>query len=630
VTATEHGFKAEVQQLLDLMIHSVYSEREVFLRELVSNAADALDKVRFLGLTRSDLVAPEHDELGIRITTDRSARKVVIEDDGIGMTREEVVEHLGTIAKSGTKDFVAKLKEAGNADAPKLIGQFGVGFYSSFMVAEEVEVITRSALPEAGAVRWHSKGAGSFTVEEATREKRGTTITLTLREDAADFSDDLEVKEIVRKHSNYLPWPIWVGTEKANSGKALWAERPSNVTDEEANAFYKNLAADWRDPALRIHVSVDSPIQYHALLFVPEERPYDLFNPRADRGPRLYAKRVLIVEHAADLLPDWLRFVRGVVDSEDIPLNVSREMVQKTPVVRKIRDAITKRILKDLQKLAETPKEEQKGASYASFWREFGALIKEGYYSSAEYRELLLPLLRFNAISHEDGEGTMSLAEYKAGMKLNQDTIWFLAGESREAALASPHLEAFKKRGWDVLLLTDPVDEWLVGVLDKFEDIPLKSVARGDLNLPDEPGEEKADLTQLVPWMEQVLEGAVKKVRTSSRLTDSAAVLVDDDTGISSNMERILRSANQAVPAARRVLELNPKHPLIKNLTALHAQGKTGEVEPLARLLLDDALLLEGNVKDAAGMGRRLQDLLERASRQALGEGTAKEEAANP
>ncbi len=620
MSATEHGFKAEVQQLLDLMIHSVYSDREVFIRELVSNAADALDKSRFLGLTRTDLTPLAGEEAGIRITTDAAAGTVIIEDDGIGMTAQEVVDNLGTIARSGSKEFLNRLKEAGQ-DAPKLIGQFGVGFYSCFMVAERVEVTTRSALPEGEAVLWVSEGAGKYTVEAGDRAHRGTRISLKLREDAKEFADPSVLRHIIRKHSNFLPWPITVDGESANSGKALWAEPPSQVTDEEANNFYRSVASDWRDPALKIHLSVDSPFQYTALLFIPEERPFDLFNHKAERGPRLYARRVLIHEHAADLLPEWLRFVKGVVDSEDISLNVSREMVQKTPIVKKIREALTKRILKDLAKFTEGT--EEKPSKYPAVWREFGLLLKEGYYSAPESRDLLLPLLRFNAISHEDDQGLMSLADYKAGMKEGQDTIWFLTAESRELALASPHLEAFRKRGWDVLLLTDPVDEWLVQALEKYEDIPLKSVSRGDLKLEDGDKAEGADLGGLIPWMEAFYGDGLRAVRVSSRLTDSACVFVDDDSGMSANMERILRSANQPVPSARRILELNASHPLIENLVELHKKGKTADTESFSRLLLDDALLLDGSVKDPAAVGRRIQDLLVRASKAALADGSS-------
>ncbi len=620
MSAVEHGFKAEVQQLLDLMIHSVYSDREVFLRELVSNAADALDKARFLALTRSDLAPAANDPQGVRITPIGALRQITIEDDGIGMTMQEVIDNLGTIARSGTKEFVNQLKQAGQAGAPKMIGQFGVGFYSAFIVAEEVEVITRSALPGEKGVRWKSTGNGNFTVEEADKEHRGTRIILKLRDEAKEYADPIMLKEIVKKHSNYMPWPIFVEAEQANAAKALWAEQPSKVTDEEANGFYRNLTGDWREPALRIHTTVDSPIQWSALLFVPENRPYDLFNPRAERGPRLYARRVLIAEHANELLPDWLRFVQGVVDSEDIPLNVSREMVQKTAVVRKLKDAITKRVLKDLGKFADAPVDPEKSAAktWASVWSEFGVLLKEGYSTSHEHRELLLPLLRFHTRNH--GDEVVSLATYKKEMPEGQDTIWYIAAESKDAALLSPHLEAFKKRGWDVLICHEPVDEWLMNSLETFEETPVKSATRGEL--PADPAEEadKAKLDGLVPWLETMFAGAVKQVRASGRLTDSAAVLVDDDTGISSNMERILRAANQPMPGGKRILELNPGHPLIKNLVALHDAGKNADVEPIARLLLDDAQLLEGAIKDPAGVGKRLQDLLVRASASALRE----------
>jgi molecular chaperone HtpG len=623
------------------MIHSVYSDREVFVRELVSNAADALDKVRFLGLTRTDLVAAGSEHPGIQITLDEEAGTLTIADDGIGMTSEEIVDNLGTIARSGTRAFLEQVGEG--SEAPKLIGQFGLGFYASFMVADRVVVESRSAQPDTAAVRWTSAGEGTFEIDEGTRETRGTSITLHLREDSKEFGEVARIRSIVKKHSNFLAWPILVDEEQANSGKALWAEPPSQVSDEEANAFYKTVATDWRDPALRVHVAIDSPIQYHAMLFVPSAQPFDLFYPDAATGPRLYARRVLIEENAEHLLPKWLRFVRGVVDSEDIQLNVSREMVQKTPIVRKIRDALTKRVLKKLARFAKAPAPElpepsededenamppMLPAGYDEVWRAFGVLLKEGYYhDKAAFGELILPLLRFNALSHEDGTGLVSLAEYVASMPEDQDEIWYLTAESRESALVSPHLEAFRKKGWEVLILTDPVDEWFISSLESFEEKTVKSVSRGQLDIEDEEdGEDKADLTGFTPWIEEILEGAVSGVRESNRLTDSAAVLVDSEDGISANMERILRQANQEIQASGRVLELNAKHPLIRNLAALHEQGKADSVAPMARLLLDDALLMEGSVKDAPAIGRRLQDLLVRASQAELG-GTPESEA---
>jgi molecular chaperone HtpG len=625
----EHGFKAEVQQLLNLMIHAVYSDREVFLRELVSNAADALDKVKFLELTRSDLLPSAHDEPGIDLTIDKEARTVTVADDGIGMTEQEVVENLGTIARSGTRAFLEQMAGEG-ASGPKLIGQFGLGFYSAFMVADQVVVETRSALPDSAPVRWSSAGQGTFEVEPGSREVRGTAITLHLREDAGEFLDAITLKGAIRKHSNFLPHPIRVEGDAANTGKALWAEPPSQVTDEEAATFYRSVASDFRDPARRIHTTVDSPIQYHALLFVPASRPWDLFYPDGVKGPKLYARRVLIEEHAKELLPDWLRFVRGVVDSEDISLNVSREMIQKTPVVRKIREALTRRILKDLGEWAEAPAEPADGdeateakATFAEFWRNFGVLLKEGYYhEKAKWGEQVLPLLRFNAASHHDEQGLLSLAEYRKAMPAGQDTIWYLSAESRAAALASPHLEAFRKRGWDVLLLTDSVDEWLVNALDAYEGMPVKSVARGALDLDEaeaEEGPEKADLSSFGPWLKDLLGDAIVEVRASTRLTDSAVVLVDAEDGISANMERILKQVNAGGGAkSQRILELNPRHPLIRNLTALFAAGKQEVAEPIARMLYDEAALLDGAVQEPAAVGRRLQDLLTRASASAL------------
>ncbi len=621
MSAVELGFKAEVQQLLELMIHSVYSDREVFLRELVSNAADALDKVEFLELTRTDLQPAASGQNGIRITHDTGARTVTVEDDGIGMTEVEIVDLLGTIARSGTREFLA---QAGEGAGPKLIGQFGLGFYSAFMVADRVVVESRSALPGNDPVRWESGGKGTFTVAKGTREHRGTAITLALREDAGEFLDGVRLRDAVRKHSNFLPWPIQVEGEQANSAQALWAEPPSKVTDEQAATFYRSITMDWQDPARRIHVSVDSPIQYSALLFVPRSRPWDLFYPDATKGPKLYARRVLIEDHAKEVLPDWLRFVRGVVDSEDIPLNVSREMVQKTPIVRKIKEALTRRILKDLGEWAEeSPATDADDAppTYASFWRELGMLLKEGVvHDLPRYGELLTPLLRFHALSHADEDGLLSLAEYRKAMPAAQDAIWYLTGETRDAVLASPHLEVFRKKGWDVLLLTDPVDEWLVSRLTTYEGMALKSVSRGAIDIePEADLSARESLADFLPWLEKLLGDRVSGVRPSARLTESAVVLVDAENALSSNMERILKQANQEVgPSAKRVLEVNPAHPLIRNLADLQKKGREREAAELAELLYDDAMLLEGTVAEPAALGRRLQQFLVQASERAL------------
>lgn len=639
-TIEEHGFKAEVQQLLDLMIHSVYSNRDVFLRELVSNAADALDKVRFVELTE-ELHPARDGEAGIRIAFDEEAKTITLEDDGIGLTRDEAIKNLGTIAHSGTRAFLDNMAKADEDTRPGLIGQFGVGFYSAFMVADRVVVDSLSAVKGSEPVRWTSSGAGKYTLGRGGRDTRGTTITLHLRDDAAEYAEAHKIRSIIKQHSDFLGWPILLNEEKVNRGKAIWTEQPQNVDADEANAFYKSLSFDFEDPELRVHFKVDTPLQYAAMLFVPRGRPYDLFMPDADKGPRLYARRVLISEAAKDLLPDWLRFVRGVVDSEDIQLNVSREMVQKTPVVRKIREALVKRILKELGKLAKKPAPEAPAEEaevigedgepvvtppvdttkpYDRFWNNFGILLKEGYYhDKSSYGDRLMPLLRFHTSSNP--EGWVSLEDYKAAMPEGQDAIWYITAESSEAALISPHLEAFRKKGWDVLLLTDTVDEWFVQQLTEVDGLTVKSVARGELELEEsdtsDDAEPKADISGLGPWMTSLFGGTLASVRSSTRLTDSPCVLVDEEHGVSANMERILRQANQDVAAAKRHLELNVKHPLIKDMAALHADGKTDVVEPLARLLLDDAMLLEGHVKDAAGIGRRLQALLQTAASQA-------------
>jgi molecular chaperone HtpG len=624
MSTEQHGFKAEVQQLLDLMIHAVYSNRDVFLRELVSNAADALDKVRFVELTHTDLV-PAAGEPGVRVTVDADARTIVIADDGVGLSKDEAIQNLGTIAHSGSRRFFEELKAQGASNAPDLIGRFGVGFYACFMVAERVVVESQSAFREKGGVRWISAGAGSYEVEEFDGKHRGTTITLTLREDAAEYLDENKLRTIIRQHSNYLSWPIRVGDEQANSGRALWRETPSSVTDEAANELYRSLAFDWEDPAMRLHFTVESPLQIAAMLFVPANRPYDLFHPEADKGPRLYVRRVLIDEHAKDLLPDWLRFVRGVVDSEDIPLNVSREMVQKTPAVRQIRTTLTRRLLKELRKFAERPAPEAAAEGdeaaapaehpYQRVWQSFGVLLKEGYYhDKAQFGDELLPLIRVQTHDAEP-DAVVSLAELKASLPEDQDAIWYITADSRASALRSPHLEAFRKKGWKVVLLTDPVDEWFIQALESYEGLPTKSVTRGDLKLEDDAAAgDKADVSGLLPWMQTVLVDEVASVRESTRLTESPAALVDDEAGMSANMERLLRAARQDVGPVLRHLELNVRHPIVKGLAAMHAAGRTGDAEPIARLLLDDALLLEGTVKDAQAVGRRLQALLERAA----------------
>ena len=594
------GFDAEVRQLLDLVIHSLYSDKEIFLRELISNASDALDRARLMSLSNSEL-RPAEGEPGIRLSVDEAAGTLTITDNGIGLSAEQAKKALGTIAHSGTKAFAQAVREKGQGDASRLIGQFGVGFYSALMVADHVEVHSLGGDPEATPIVWSCDGSTTYTLRAGDRSTRGTDIVLKLREDCREYLDEGRIRDIVRKHSEFVPYPIRMGEDQLNEPQALWTRAASEIGEDEYKSFYKHLSGDWAEPALWMHVSADAPIQYRALMYLPTHPPYDMNYMDGRRIVRLYAKRVLIDDEARKLLPDYLRFVRGVVDSEDLQLNVSRELVQKTPVVEKIRKQLTSRLLKRLGEYAKDNAED-----YKSFWRDFGPVLKEGLHSDSDNREKLLDLARFNTTRSEDKSGLRSLAEIVESMPEGQDAIWYLTGPDWETTSRSPHLEAFRKRGWEVILLTDPIDEWAVQSVTNYKDKPLKSVARGDLDL--EKDEQKLD-EGLNGWLNGLLGGEVKEVRSSGRLTDSPSVLVDDPHGLSANMERLLRSMQKDMPPTQRILEVNPAHPWVKALERLHTDGRDGEAEPLARLLLDQAQLSEGTVKDPVGLVTRLRTL---------------------
>ncbi len=612
--ATTHEFQAEVRQLLDLVIHNLYSDKEIFLRELISNASDALDRARVTRLSTEGM-RPADGEPTISISVDTEAKTITVSDNGVGLTADQAREHLGTIAHSGTKAFAKALEEGTEHD---LIGQFGVGFYSALMVAERVEVDSLSIEPEAEPIHWSTSGTQSYELGPGTRETPGTAVTLHLRESDQDFADADRLRAIIRKHSEYISYPIKLEDVQVNEPTALWARQPSEVEDDEYKSFYKHLSHDWLEPASWLHFHADAPLQFKSVLFFPERRPMDLDWTDGQRHLKLYAKRVLILDEARDLLPQYLRFVRGVVDSEDIQLNVSREMVQKTPIVEKIKKQLTGRVLRHLKSWAKRDED-----GYERFWKEFGATLKEGVHTDPDHKKRLLPLLRFNTTRHSDGEGLISLKDYLEAMPEDQDTIWYLTGPDRATCERSPHLEAFREKGWEVLLLTDHVDEWLVGSLAEYEDKPLKSVSRGDLEL--EKGEDESGLSEgLVGWLSELLEDEVKSVRASGRLTRSASVLVDDEYGLSANMERILRQARQDVPASQRILEINPKHPLVKALEGLRAKDRP-EAEVLGRLLLDKAQLVEGQVGDPAGLVERLETLGSLVA-DALGAGGSSEE----
>ncbi|MCB9742338.1 MAG: molecular chaperone HtpG [Alphaproteobacteria bacterium] len=604
------GFTAEVRQLLDLVIHSLYSDREIFLRELISNASDALDRARFLTLSRPELRAAE-GEPQITITADAEAGTLTITDNGIGLTAEEAVEHLGTIARSGTKAFAQAMEEderEEKVDASTLIGQFGVGFYSALMVAERVEVRSLSGEPEAEAILWSCDGSTDYHIGPGERETRGTDVVLHLREDAKEYLEADRLQEVVQRHSRYVGYPIYVGEEQVNEPKALWTRDPSELEDDDYKGFYKQLTGDWADPATWAHIRADVPMQYRALLFIPSQAPMDLNYVDGKRVMKLYARRVLIDEEARKLLPDYLRFVRGVVDSEDIQLNVSREMVQKTPLFDKLGKQLTGKVLRHLRDLAKKDPEE-----YTALWRDFGTVLKEGLHSDADQRKRLLELARFYSTRAND-DSLVSLQEYVEAMPEGQDTIWFLTGPDLATARRSPHLEAFKKKGWEVLLMVDPVDEWVVQSIHAFEETPLKSVARGELELDEE--EEAKELDEdFIGWLNGLLAGEVKEVRASNRLTNSASVLVDDEWGLSGNMQRILASVQKGMPPSMRILEVNPSHPMVEALANLHAQGRASEAEPLGRLLLDQAQLAEGVVSDPGKLLERMRALGNMAAR---------------
>jgi len=612
-----HGFQAEVGRLLDIVAHSLYSDRSVFLRELVSNASDACDKLRYLAITRPELAA-EDAQFRVVITPDAAAKTLTIADNGIGMNREELVANLGTIARSGTAAF---LKEA-TGDTSKdisLIGQFGVGFYAAFMVAERVEVFSRRA-GETQGWRWVSDGKGEFAVAAAEDVARGTRIVLHLREDAGEFLEPLRLKTIIARYSDHVSLPILLKTEgkeeKLNEAAALWMRPKSEITERQYAEFYRHVSHGFDEPRLTIHWRAEGKIDYTALLFVPRSRPLDLFNPDRKHRVKLYVRRVFITDDCADILPGYLRFLQGIVDSEDMPLSISREMLQHNPLLAKIRAALVKRSLSELAKLAEKEPE-----SYADFWKDFGPVLKEGLYEDQEQRETLLKLARFRSTY---GEGLVSLADYVGRMKPGQEAIYYLSGESVEAAARSPQLEGFAARGVEVLLLADPVDEFWIPNVGAYDAKPFKSATRGGAELDKiELSEEKkqaqepqpAGTDALIAMLRLALQDAVKDVRASSRLDTSAVCLVADEGDMDIHLERLLKQHRQLDNASKRVLEVNPRHPLIAGLAKrLSQNGSADEVTEAAWLLLDQARIVQGEpVADPVAFARRLDATLLKA-----------------
>ncbi|HET7365485.1 MAG TPA: molecular chaperone HtpG [Burkholderiales bacterium] len=607
------GFQAEVKQLLDLMIHSLYSNKEIFLRELVSNASDAADKLRFQALANNALYESDA-ELKVRISVDKAARTITVSDNGIGMSRDEVVQNIGTIAKSGTREFFQSLTGDQAKDA-RLIGQFGVGFYSAFIVADRVTLITRRAgLPASEAVRWEcdmEKAAGQYSIERIEKAGRGTDVTLHLREGEDELLDELRLKTIIRKYSDHIAIPILMaegGNEvTVNQASALWARPKQEISEEQYIEFYKHIGHDFEAPLAWTHNRVEGRQEYIQLLYIPAHAPFDIWDRQQRHGLKLYVRRVFIMDDAQQLLPPYLRFVRGVVDSSDLPLNISRELLQQSRDVDTIRAGCTKRMLDLLDDLAANQKEK-----YATFWQEFGRVLKEGVGEDATNRERLAKLLRFSS-THAESEGqSVPLADYAGRMKPGQDKIYYVTAETYLAARNSPHLEIFRKRGIEVLLLHDRVDEWLVANLGEYQGKRLVSVARGDIDLSaiasteKEPDWQVGEHKELLKALKSALGDKVKDVRLSRRLTESPSCLVADEHDIGGNLARILRAAGQKVPAAPPILEVNPAHAIIKRL-------KPGDARfaDWAALLYEQALLAEGGqLDDPAGYVKRANSLM--------------------
>jgi len=625
-------FQVEARQLLQLMIHSVYSNKDVFLRELVSNASDALDKLRLAKL-RDDTLDADVSDLHIELETDQDARTLTVRDNGIGMSYDEVGELIGTIANSGTAQFLKELKEAQDAGAEGLIGQFGVGFYSGFMVADEVTLVTRKAGEKQGT-RWSSRGEGTYTLERVDDAPQGTSVVLHLKpadpdNQLHDYTSVWKIKEIVKRYSDFITWPIRLvgekngkgddseaaGPETLNSMKALWARPRDEVSEDEYHELYKHIGHDWREPLETIQLHAEGTFEYQALLFVPSHAPHDLFRQNMRHGLQLYVKRVFIMDDCEALLPAYLRFVKGVVDAQDLSLNVSREILQQDRHIRMMQRRLTKKVLSSVKSMMTGDPDK-----YATFWREFGAVLKEGLVTDPDNRDALLAVASF-ASTHEDGEA-VTLKRYVERMPEGQDDIYYITGESRETIDNSPHMEAFRERGIEVLLLTDPVDEVWVDAVGEFEGKRLRSVAKGEIDLDareddtseDEQKQQAEAYAGLLGWMRERLDDDVKEVRLSTRLTRSPACLVADANDLTPALESMYRAMGQEVPHSKRILELNPDHALVKGLNEAYTEREDrSELTDTAELLYTLAVVAEGGrPKDPARFVRLMADRLER------------------
>jgi molecular chaperone HtpG len=621
------GFQAEVKQLLHLMIHSLYSNKEIFLRELISNASDAADKLRFEAVSDASLLE-ENPELEIRVEVDQEAGTLSITDNGIGMSRAEVVDQLGTIAKSGTGEFLSRMSGDDRKDAA-LIGQFGVGFYSSFIVADRVELYTRRAgLSADEGVRWESAGEGEFTVDNVERAERGTTVVLHLRADDKEYADPHRLRNLIRRYSDHIAFPVKMleqqmpagddeeqeaqepGFETVNSARALWTRARTDVSDDEYKEFYKHISHDFQDPLLWSHNKVEGKREYTSLLYLPVKAPFDLYNREAPKGLKLYVQRVFIMDEADQFLPLYLRFIRGVVDSNDLSLNVSRELLQQDSHVEAIRTALTKRVLDMIAKLAKDDAEQ-----YQAFWDEFGNVLKEGTAEDSSNHEKLAGLLRFATTHTSESTQNVSLSDYAERMQDGQEKIYFITADSFNAVKSSPHLEIFRKKGIEVLLLSDPIDEWVTSHLREFEGKALVDIARGELDLNDIGEDDKESAEELNEKNKELLERLtaelhedVKEVRATNRLTDSPACLVVDQFDMGKQMRRIMEASGQELPESKPIFEINPEHALVKRLDAEQDEQRFGD---LARVLFDQSALAEGQQpKNPGEFVQRLNRLL--------------------
>jgi HSP90 family molecular chaperone len=607
----QFSFKAETKQLLNILIHSLYKDREVFLRELLSNASDALNRLRFEMVTNDD-VLDSKAELNIHITVNKDERMITIQDTGIGMTREEVIENLGTIAQSGARKFLELTKDQ-KGDVSQVIGQFGVGFYSVFMVAEWVRVTSRSFKKDAEAVTWYATGEDNYQIGAAEKSDRGTKIEIKLKEDAAEFAEEYRLKNIIHKHSDYIGFPIYIGEEKTavNKQTSLWRTSRQEVTAEQYTEFYRQTTLDFEDPLLHIHMSTDAPVQLYALLYIPGKAERGVFSSRKDDGLKLYTRNILIDEYNKDMLPEYLRFVQGVVDSEDLPLNVSRETVQSSGLMPKLKKVLTNQVMRELETLSKNNKEK-----YETFWKEFGIYLKQGIAANPAEGDSINPLLRFK--TNLNPETWSSLADYVSRMKEGQKEIYYIVGEDPKSVLRSPHLDYFHSQGTEVLLLTDPMDSFMLMGLRKYKDFDLKNVAQADVDTSqkpnDQPEAEKiadADFTSIVDQFKKVLGERVTDVRASTRLYQSVARLADADANSNPELQRVYKYLGKEYEIPKKVLELNTSHAILKNLLKLDADSELQNI--IIEQIYENALLVEGIHPDPSSVAARVQQIMEAA-----------------